>query len=125
MGTRSQKIILKLVALAVLFGLVPQLAMAVYVADDLKPWVNWVLHAHKDTGCARLEATGQKHCVTYGATTIDISTPKGATFEMTVKVDADDAQVALIGQTWAWPEKITVNNQAMGQVPHRICLRCV
>lgn len=115
----SQKTALKFLLAGALFGLAPQLAMAVYVPDDLKQWVGWALHAHKDAGCARLEQSGQKHCVTYGNTTVDITPAKGATFKMTVQVDADEAQVALIGQTWAWPENITANGQPMGASAHR------
>ena len=105
---------LKLATIATVTTMVPQLAMAVYVPEPLQEWVDWALHTHKQATCAMVDVSNAKQCVTYADTKIDIVTTKGAGFQMSVKVMADNTEVILPGQTWAWPSSVLVNNQARG-----------
>ena len=115
----SKKLLLKLAAVATVTVMVPQMAMAVYVPEALKPWTDWVLHTHKQATCAMVEGSNAKQCVTYADSKIDIVTTKGAAFQMSVKVLANNTQVILPGQTWAWPSSVTVNSQPRGTSAYR------
>ncbi|MCU0835104.1 MAG: hypothetical protein MUC77_11845 [Chromatiaceae bacterium] len=77
------------------------------VPESLRPWVPWVLHAHKDLDCPLTYAGEGRTCVWPGELVLDVD-DTGARFAQTVVVYRE-GRVALPGDREHWPQDVTAD----------------
>ncbi len=77
------------------------------IPAPLRPWLPWVLDAHRDLVCAQLG--GQHNCAWPGTLQLDVG-DDGGHFSLDVWLDRDD-EVILPGDKHAWPLNVSVDGQ--------------
>lgn len=78
--------------------------------EPLRPWVDWVLHDHKDAGCPFLYNQGGLHrCVWPGGLDLKLNT-SGGRFSQSYELYRD-AWVQLPGSRLRWPDQVMLDGK--------------